>query len=363
MYQKGRVPGRGEETELTVHAWTRRGFFGDYATLYKTHNPGNALRWDAGLGPAAIDVNKAKPSDAERADGRPLPLVTNGDITVSVSKRRETAPYCWRNADADELYFIDRGRCRFETELGRLEAGASDMVYLPRNMIYRLVPLTGDNQFLILETKSFLETAERYHRDHGEINAGLDMSLIEVPEPWENTSPSDTVYEVRTKVNGELLAATFDFDPVGVTVGWAGDPLVFRLSAWDVPSAGLPSTPPTAAVFMTDDKEAVVTVHTPRRGPDGGGGPPAHTNDWDELWFLHSAEPGAARGPLGLLRWEPQGATQPGFKFPRGGNGSGPQPPAAPVVNFNIDVHYRLHITPEAKPYVVDHAAMSMAPA
>jgi hypothetical protein len=30
-------------------------------------------------------------------------------------------------------------------------------------------------------------------------------------------------------------------------------------------------------------------------------------------------------------------------------------------VNFNIDVHYRLHITPEAKPYVVDQAAMSLA--
>jgi len=361
MYQRGRVPRRHEDTDLAVHSWTRRGFFGDYATIYKTRNPGNALHWDAGLGPVAIDVNKTRPSDAERADGLPLPLVTNGDITVSVSKRSETAPYCWRNADADELYFIDHGRCRFETELGRLEAGVSDMVYLPRNMVYRLVPLADDNQFLILETKPFLETAEQYHRDHGETSSGLDMSLIEVPEPWENTNPSQSTYEVRTKVGGELLSATFDFDPVGVTVGWSGDPLVFRLSAWDVPCAGLPSTPPTAAVFMTDNKEAVVTVHTPRRGPDGGGGPPAHTNDWDELWFLHSAEPGAASGPLGMLRWEPQGATQPGFKFPRRSNGSGPPPAAVPVVNFNIDVHYRLHITAEARPYVVDHSAVSLA--
>ena len=89
---------------------TRRGFFGNYATIYKTHNPGNALHWDVGLGPAAIDVNQTRPSDGERAAGQPLPLLTNGDITVSVSKRRETAPYCWQNADADELYFIDRGR-------------------------------------------------------------------------------------------------------------------------------------------------------------------------------------------------------------------------------------------------------------
>ena len=44
--------------------------------------------------------------------------------------------------------------------------------------------------------------------------------------------------------------------------GWAGDPIVFKLSGWDVPCASLPSTPPTAAVFMTEGSEAVVTVHT-----------------------------------------------------------------------------------------------------
>ncbi len=33
--------------------------------------------------------------------------------------------------------------------------------------------------------------------------------------------------EVRTKVGGVLVGAEFAFDPVGVTVGWAGDPIVF----------------------------------------------------------------------------------------------------------------------------------------
>ena len=96
------------------------------------------------------------------------------------------------------------------------------------------------------------------------------------------------------KVDGELYSMFYDYDPVGVTAGWAGDPIVFKLSGWDVPAARLPSTPPTAAIFMTDGSEAVVTVHTPPRGgllTTRGGGPPAHTNDYDELWFLHT--PGA----------------------------------------------------------------------
>jgi hypothetical protein len=70
------------------------GFFGNYATIYLTHHTGNALHWDADLGPEAINVNKNRHPVAS-ADGRPLPLLTNGDITLSVSKRRETPPYCW----------------------------------------------------------------------------------------------------------------------------------------------------------------------------------------------------------------------------------------------------------------------------
>ncbi len=344
MFRRGRLPGRGEDTELEVHSWTRRGFFGSYATIYKTRNPGDALRWEIGLGPAAIDLASVRPSDADRADGTPLPLMTNGEVTISVSKRRDPMPYCWRNADADELYFVDRGHCLFETELGRLNAEPGELIVLPRNVVYRTIPQDDEQVHLILETVPLLESAEAYHRQHGETSSGLDMSVIEVPEPWENANPGQREYEVRTKVGGQVLSAVFDFDPVGVTVGWAGDPIVYKLNAWDVPCASLPSTPPTAAVFMTDDKEAVVTVHTPRAG-----GPPAHTNDYDELWVLHSAD-GSTGGVLGQLRWEPQGATQPGQRH---GRRNGPPRPTN-VVNLNIDVHKRLSYTAEARPYVVE---------
>ncbi len=60
-----------------------------------------------------------------------------------------------------------------------------------------------------------MESAEAYHRQHGEAAHGLNMSVIEVPEPWENSQPSQTQYEVRTKVGGQVLTAVFDFDPLG----------------------------------------------------------------------------------------------------------------------------------------------------
>ena len=177
MYRKGDVPKHREESELIVHSWTRKGFFGSYANIYKTHNPGEPIRWDTGLGPASISVDECEPSDHQRPDGKPMRLLSNGNITLAVSRRGSAMPYCWRNADADELFFVHRGEARFETELGLLSAEPGDFVYLPRNIVYRLVPQTPENLFLILETRSLLETADAYHRAHGETSQGLDLSL------------------------------------------------------------------------------------------------------------------------------------------------------------------------------------------
>jgi homogentisate 1,2-dioxygenase len=296
-----------------------------------------------------------------------MPALTNGDVTVSVSRRRAAMPFCWRNVDADELYFIHRGPARFETEMGWIDAVPGDFVYLSRNMVYRVIPQSEDSLYLILETKGLLEPADRYHRDHGETNAGLDLSQIVVPEPGQSSGPRQAEYEVRTKIGGQLYSMFFDYDPVGVTVGWSGDPIAFKLSAWDVPSASLPSTPPTAAVFVTEDWDCVVTVHTPMRGGGRPSGPPAHTNDYDEIWFLHASGSPERNDRLGLLRWEPQGWTQPGFvRRPEtngSGNGHAPAPPTGPTLNLNIDVHRRMHVTGEAEAYRVDQRpAVATAP-
>jgi homogentisate 1,2-dioxygenase len=352
MYQKGNVPRRGEQSELYNHMYTRKGFFGPYATLYKTRNPGEPIRRDKGLGPCAIDLDQTRPSDLERPDGLPMALFSNGDVTVSVSRRREAMPFCWRNVDGDELFFLHRGAARFETELGALNAETGDFVYLPRNIVYRVIPQSDDAVHIVVETQSWLEPADRYHREHGETSSGLDMSQIVVPEPGDNVGPPRSEYEVRVKIEGEVYSAFFDYDPVGVTAGWSGDPIVFKLSAWDCPCAYIPSTPPTGSVFISDGMGCIVGVRGSIHSARGDGGPPPHTNDYDELWFLHSTESPERARQLGHLRWEPQGDTQPGA---RRSSGNGPRPgPDGKSLNLNIDVRNRLRLTREAQAYVAD---------
>jgi hypothetical protein len=157
----------------------------------------------------------------------------------------------------------------------------------------------------------------------------------------------------------------FDYDPVGVTAGWAGDPIVFKLSGWDVPAARLPSTPPTAAIFMTDGSEAVVTVHTPRGGllTTRGGGPPAHTNDYDELWFMHVPESAPESSNFGQLRWDPQGLTQAGARRRGSASGAPARPPDMPMLNVNVDVRKRMRLTREAEALIRQTTASARAPA
>src|SRR5881392_3561977 len=59
---------------------------------------------------------------------------------------------------------------------------------------------------------------------------------------------------------------------------------------------------------------------------DRDGGPSAHTNDYDELWFLQTAGLSWERADqVGKLGWEPQGDTRPGFRRPsRMGRGARP---------------------------------------
>jgi hypothetical protein len=89
MYRIGNVPRRPENSELFQHMWTRKGFFGAYANLYKTQSPGEPVRWDPRLGPASINVAEAHPADLDDSRGQPLPPLTNGDVRKRLRLTRE----------------------------------------------------------------------------------------------------------------------------------------------------------------------------------------------------------------------------------------------------------------------------------
>src|SRR5262249_37257053 len=127
----------------------RKGFYGRSAHLYHAHPPTGWIRFEGKLRPHCFDLNRLDPSDFDNSRGEPLSFLGNRDVRLSVSRRSAPMPFCYRNADADELYFVHRGEGVIETDFGPLEFEKGDYIVLPRAVTYRVVPRTSDNFFLI----------------------------------------------------------------------------------------------------------------------------------------------------------------------------------------------------------------------
>ncbi len=125
----------------------------------------------------------------------------------------------------------------------------------------------------------------------------VDYSEMEVPEPHADDGPSqEEEHDVRVRYDGEWHSLTYDFDPCNDVIGWVGDPVIFKMNVWNVPTAGtshghLP--PPSGAVLFGEGKEFFFNVLAVPPSPtipppDGSFGAPAHLNDYDELWLTHA---------------------------------------------------------------------------
>jgi homogentisate 1,2-dioxygenase len=334
--------------------YTLRGFFGDWAQLYRTRNLAHPKSWTSDeLMYNGADTAQLSPSDLTAARGAPLPLLTGDGIVVSLSRRSEPMPFAEKSADYHQIRFYHRGSALLETELGQLEVEPGDFVVIPKGLIYRETPRTTDNAVIIFETEAVVTTAEALWDSVGFTSFFVDYSGMKLPEPAGAQSDADVETEVRVKIDGVYESMTYDFDPCRDVVGWMGDPVIYGLNVWAIPGAGtshgfLP--PPTGAVLLGDDKSFFFNVLSPKPypntpAPDGSYGAPAHLNDYDEVWFNHAAE--HAPDTDGHLWRFPPTLPHPGLKRP-------PEYPENPVrqireLKLNFDTRSRLSWTPEAK--------------
>lgn len=240
--RKGRVPhrptGLGEEID---EIYSLKGFFGDWAHLYRRNNLAHPLRWsDDRLIYSGLDANGLMAPDASDPRGLPLRLLEGDGIAVSLSQRAEAMPFCEKNVDFHQIRFYDRGSFLVETELGPLEAQPGDFVVIPRGLIYRETPRAAEgNAVYVFETEATVALAETLWDSVGYASLFVDYSRMEVPEPGpeaDSDAGEGEEHELRVIHDGEALSMHYDFDPCRDVVGWVGDPVIFKLSVWDVPA-------------------------------------------------------------------------------------------------------------------------------
>lgn len=319
--RRGTIPyaptGTGEYVD---EIYSLGGFFGEWAHLFRRHNLAHPLRWsDERMIYNGLDSTALAASDATDPRGTPLRLLEGDGLAVSLSRRAQPMPFAEKNIDFHQIRFYHRGRFLLETELGPLEVEPGDFVVVPKGLIYRETPREPDgNAVFVFETDATILLAERLWDSVGFASLFIDYSTMVLPEPVGGEAGAEVETEVRIRHEGELHSVVYGFDPCSDVVGWLGDPVIFKMSIWDVPQPGTNRgfLPPAAGcVLFGEGKSFFFNALSPHPlpttpAPTGSIGAPSHMNDYDELWLTHASE----RSPEGALWLLPRTLPHPGGK-------------------------------------------------
>ncbi|MBV8076158.1 MAG: hypothetical protein JO284_07165, partial [Planctomycetaceae bacterium] len=192
-----REPGFRDEGIAYEEVVTSCGFGRAYSILYHLRPPTRVRKVEA-AGSAVVE-RVAEPAlrhhhlrtGSIRPAGDPVsgrvPLLVNDDVMMARCRPVEPQAELYRNALADELVFIHRGRGKLQTMFGPLPFRPFDYVVIPRCTTYRLEfePGTEEPALLVIESAGLLGIPARYLNPDGQIRLGAPFSERDLHGPRE----------------------------------------------------------------------------------------------------------------------------------------------------------------------------------
>lgn len=286
----------------------RKGFAGPSSHLYRSHPPTGWSRIEGPCRPRAFACGDLATPDSLSPDAGPVEIVRSLDVSLLISRRSQTMPYFFRNADGDELHFIHEGRGLFETDYGGLRYEPGHYVLIPKGTTYRIVVEKGPCFSLIIVSPEPFSIPDRGLLGH---HALFDQGVLAVPEP-ALCRADEREWEVRIQRDGTVTRVFYPFSPVEV-VGWKGDLWPTTLHVRDfrpVTSPRYHLPPSVHTTFQTSG--VVISTFAPRpleSDPAALKVPFYHRNmDYDEVLFYHAGSFFSRGGiQIGTLTVHPQG--------------------------------------------------------
>jgi homogentisate 1,2-dioxygenase len=240
------------------------------------------------------------PAGGDVVSGRRL-MFFNNDCTISVARPDARMDYFYRNAMGDEVLFVHQGKGTLETTFGLLPYGDGDYLVIPRGTTWRARPDAGDQRFLIVEAfGGAIQPPRRYRNEFGQLLEHSPYCERDLRPPAELPQSSERgEFEVRVKVNGEIMSYVYDFHPLDV-VGWDGYlyPYAFNIADFEPITGRVHQPPPVHQTF--EGPSFVVCSFCPRKldyHPLAVPIPYNHSNiDSDEVIYYVSGEFSSRRG-------------------------------------------------------------------
>ena len=308
------------------------GFSGAYSLLYHAYPPTRVTRIARHEAPCQREWSQethrhhhlqtasiAPASDI--VDGRRM-LMYNGDCVISVARPTEPMSYFYRNAQGDELLFVHEGSGTLETTFGLLPYQEGDYLVIPRGTTWRTLADTPAQRFLIVEAYGgAIQPPKRYRNEFGQLLEHSPYCERDLRAPTELPQRDERgEYEVRIRVNGEVMSYVYDFYPLDL-VGWDGCLYPYAFSIYDFePITGRVHQPPP--VHQTFEGPGfVICSFCPRKldyHPESVPIPYNHSNiDSDEMIYYVSGSFGSRKGiEVSSITLHPRGiphGPQPGL--------------------------------------------------
>ncbi|MBL7936012.1 MAG: homogentisate 1,2-dioxygenase [Bacteroidia bacterium] len=217
-------------------------------------------------------------------------VLLNGDCQIGLAAPTESlTSYFYKNADADELIFIHKGKGKLRTFLGNINFEYGDYLIIPRGMIYQIEFETSDNRLFYVESFAPYYTPKRYKSSSGQLLEHSPFCERDFKLPTElETYDKKGDFIIKIKKEGmihEVVYATHPFD----VVGWDGYnfPYGFSIHNFEPITGRVHQPPPVHQTFETST--FVVCSFVPRLydyHPQAIPAPYNHSNiDSDEVLY------------------------------------------------------------------------------
>jgi homogentisate 1,2-dioxygenase len=223
------------------------------------------------------------------------PLLVNNDVIIGVAAPKKSfRSYFYKNADADELLFIHKGKGTLRTFLGNIDFVSGDYLVIPRGMIYQIDFDGKDNRIFYLESFSPIYTPKRYRNSFGQLleHSPFCERDYKLPKNLETYDRKGS-FLMKIKKEGMLHELIYAYHPFDV-VGWDGYnfPYGFSIHNFEPITGRIHQPPPVHQTF--EGRNFVVCSFCPRLydyHPKSIPAPYNHSNiDSDEVLYYANNE-------------------------------------------------------------------------
>jgi len=273
------------------------GFSSSSSLLYHRHSPTAIVAAeDAGADDGCLERNQPLLPRHFRAHhlepggdlvtGRRV-LLGNEDVRILYAVAAEPSGL-YRNAEGDELVYVEEGEAVLESVFGALELREGDYAVIPMSTTHRFVPRTATVRMLALEARGHVRPPRRYLSPEGQFLEHAPYSERDLRGPGAPLLVDDEGVTVLVRHRGGLTRYTYAHHPFDV-VGWDGClyPYAFSIHDFEPIVKRFHAPPPVHQTF--EGPNFVVCSFCPRPfdfDPDAVPVPYHHANvDSDEVLF------------------------------------------------------------------------------